>query len=52
MPVIVNAIKSSGLLLVTFGTENNSREAVENQLNLGVDGILHNHVYRILEKPI
>eukprot|EP00126_Sphaerothecum_destruens_P004922 Sdes_comp18449_c0_seq1m8401 len=46
-PDIIHAIKTSGLLLFTWGRDNNSTENVKLQLKCGVDAVILDHVAHI-----
>jgi glycerophosphoryl diester phosphodiesterase len=43
-PTLINAIKSAGLLLATFGRENNEIENVVLQKKYGVDAIISDYM--------
>lgn len=48
VPFLIKAIKESGLLVATFGKENGQAANVELQSRNGVDGIVMDGVYRVL----
>ena len=46
-PRLIHAVRRNGLLLFTYGNENNQIQAVKKQLSHGVDAIIVDSVARI-----
>ncbi len=43
-PNLIKLVKESGLILMTYGTANNEVNAVKLQKELGVDGVITDHI--------
>jgi hypothetical protein len=50
VPDLINAVKEAGLILATFGPENQAARNVSTQELHGVDAIIDNKIYRVVSR--